>query len=128
MVELEFDRELIFFYPVFALGTAVSLGIISADILPFVNMSDVLLTLGGADLTVGRVLAIGALAGVVVNRDSSLRDNLGVIELWVVYATVGLLLAPPFFPIFQETLVGGFAGVVSFLVQSIGFTIVSYIN
>lgn len=128
MTKLDFDRELIFLYPIFALGTAVSLGIISADILPFVNMADVLFTVGGAELTVGRVLAVGALGGVLVNRDTSITDELGVIELWVVYATVGLLLAPPFFPVFQETLVGGFAGVVSFLVQSIGFTLVSYIN
>ena len=128
MAELELDIEWFLLYPAFALGTAVSLGVISADILPVINISDVFIEGGGVKLTIGRLLAIGALAGVIINRDSSISDTVGVIEVWIVYATLGLLIAPPFFPVFEETLASGLASVLSFVVQSIGFTIVAYLN
>jgi hypothetical protein len=127
MTEFEIDAEMILLVP-FSLGTLASLGLIEGDILPFISLGDELITIGNAVITIGRGLAIASLAGVLINRDSELLDNLGFIEVWVVYTTVGLILAPPFFPIFQSTLAETPAGVLAFLVQAAGFTLVSYIN
>lgn len=128
MARLNVDYEWFILYPIFALGTAVSLGFISADVLPIINMSDVIVEQSGIEFTVGRLLAVGALLGVLINRDDSIRDAFGAIEIWIVYATLGLIIAPPFFPVVEDTLASGFAGVAAFLVQSIGFTIVTYLN
>jgi hypothetical protein len=127
MSEFDIDLEMILLVP-FALGSLASLGLIEANLLPIVDLGDELITLGNAVFTLGRVIAIGSLLAVLVNRDSDLFDNLGVIEIWVVYTTVGLILAPPFFPIFADTLAQTPAGVIAFLTQSAGFTLVSYIN
>lgn len=128
MAEFELDRDWLLLYPIFALGTAASLGLVQTDILPFVNLSDTFYTVANAEFTVGRIFSIAALIGVFVTRDSDVFDRVGGVELFVLYATIGLIIAPPFFPVFQETLAEGPAGVVAFLVQSIGYTIVTYLN
>jgi len=127
MSEFEIDLEMILLVP-FSLGTLASLGLIEGNLLPFIDLGDEIVTLGSATFTLGRLLAIASLVGVLVNRDSDLFDNLGVIEVWVVYTTVGLILAPPFFPIFADTLAQTPAGVIAFVTQAAGFSLVSYIN
>jgi hypothetical protein len=128
MTRLVLDKTWFLLYPIFALGSAASLGIVQVDILPFLNMGDVVLDPAGVEFTVGRLMGVGALLAVAIDRDASITDSLGVVEIWIVYVTVGLLIAPPFLPILQNTLVGGFAGTVAFIVQSIGFTAVEYMN
>lgn len=128
MAEFEFDTELFVFAPLFILGSLASLSLIEADVLPIIDLGDTFLELGDVRFTFGRVLAIGGLAGVLINRDTELFDNLGAIEIWVVYATVGLIIAPPFFPIFADTLAQTPAAIIAFITQSAGFTLVSYIN
>jgi hypothetical protein len=128
MARLQLDREWFLLFPIFALGSAASLDLVSTGILPFVEMGDTLISAGGVAFTVGRVMGIAALLAVFINRDESITDQLGVVEIWIVYVTIGLLVAPPFLPILQDTLVGGLAGVIAFLIQSIGFTAVVYLN
>jgi hypothetical protein len=129
MTKLEADAETYIVYPLFALGAAISLGIISGDILPVIDLSNTLATIGGIEWTGARVLSLVALGAVMFNRDSSFDfAGWGTVELWVLYATLGLIIAPPFFPALQETLVGGVAAFVSFTVQSIGFVLITYIN
>lgn len=129
MAKFEIDYETYLLMPVFMIGTMASLGIISSDILPVVNLSDVLLDISGIELTYGRALSIGALFGVVINRDEPLDlDAWGVIETWVFYVTLGLVVAPPFFPAFEDTILHGAGAFLAFTIQSIGFTLVTYIN
>ena len=122
-----FDWETYVFFPIFALGASASLGLISADILPWFGLGDVWLETGNIEWTAGRLLAAGALVAVMVNRNASIQDTKGI-DLWVAYVTLGLVLAPPFFPAFEGWITEGPAAWVSFTVQSIGFAVVTYIN
>jgi len=129
MTSLELDRETYIMYPAFALGSAVSLGLVQTDILPFIDLGQTFFETGNIEWTTGRVVSVLALVAVVVNRDTALDiDTWGVIETWTLYVTVGLILAPPLFPAFADTLAETPAGLVSFIVQSIGFGLVTYIN
>lgn len=128
MTYLELDKEMYFLFPAFALGTAASLGLIEPTFLPWINLDDVLLSMGNIDWTIGRVISIVALAAVFINRDTSVLERLGTLEVWVVYVTVGLILAPPIFPAFAETVAETPAAFIAFVAQSMGFAIVTYIN
>lgn len=130
MTEMDVDTETYVLFPLFALGAAASLGLIGSDILPVVNLGDTFITAGGITWTFGRVLSLAALVGVIVNRDEPFQfSGWGTIELWTLYVTIGLVVAPPFFPALQDVLVAGpLAALVSFLVQSIGFNLITYIN
>lgn len=129
MAQFSLDTETYVIYPLFAVGTAATLGIVSTDILPFIDLGQTAVTAGGLDITFGRLLAIAALAAVFFNRDDGFNlDGFGALELWAIYATVGLIVAPPFFPTLQDTLAGGAASFVSFTVQSIGFALISWMN
>ena len=129
MTKFELDMETFVLFPVFALGTAVSLGLVEASMIPIIDLGETLLTTGNIEWTIGRVLSILALAAVVINRDDPLDfDAWGVLEAWTVYVTIGLIVAPPFFPALADTLASTVAGVLAFLVQGIGFSLVTYIN
>ncbi len=122
----QIDTELYVLGPLFMFGTAVSLGLIDATWFGF-DMGQSLFESGNLELTLGRFIAIAALVGVLINRDVSLSDTNGI-DLWIVYVTIGLVFAPPFFPSFAETIASTPAAFVSFTVQGIGFALVSYIN
>ncbi len=126
MAQKSFDTEMLLIIP-FSLGAAASLGLISADILPMVNLGDTLITIGGIEWTVGRVVAAASLLAVLVNRDASLMET-GGLDVWIVYATLGLVIAPPFFPAFESTLAQQPAALISFTIQGLGFTLVSWSN
>lgn len=129
MAKLNLDAEMYLIYPLFALGSAATLGIVGNDILPWIDLGDVFLSTGGIEWTGGRLLALAALVAVFINRDDPLdTDVIGVAEVWAVYVTLGLIIAPPFFPALENTLAGGIAAFVSFTVQSIGFAVISWFN
>ena len=124
---MSFDTETYLLFPAFALGTGATLGLISADFVPFVNLGDAVLEFGTITWTVGRIIAALSLLAVLVNRQASITDTKGI-DLWVTYATLGLILAPPFFPAFADTLAQQPASWIAFTVQSVGFAIVTYVN
>lgn len=112
---------------VFSWGAATSLGLISDQIVPFVDAGQTLFEFGNATITIGRIASIGTLLGVFAHRDAPLRETSGV-DLWIVYATIGLVVAPPLFPALENTLAAQPAALIAFTVQSTGFLLVSYIN
>jgi len=124
---MSFDKETYLLFPAFALGTGATLGLISADFVPFVNLGDAVLEFGTITWTVGRIIAALSLLAVLFNRQASITDTKGI-DLWVTYATLGLILAPPFFPAFADTLAQQPASWIAFTVQSVGFAIVTYVN
>lgn len=129
MAHLNIDWELAVAIPVFTIGAAVSLGLFPASLMGF-DLSRVLFSSGGVQLTLARAMSIGALVAVVVNRDdgiASLTSFVGI-EGWAVYVTIGLILAPPFLPVVRGTLVETPWSVLAFLAQTVGITIVSFLN
>jgi hypothetical protein len=129
MTKFQLDYETYFVFPLFGLGAAATLGIVDTNILPWIDLGDIFLDIGGIAWTYGRILSLIALGAVVVNRDDPLDfDAWGFIEVWTFYCTVGLIVAPPFFPALADTLAQMPAAFISFTVQTIGFALVSYIN
>jgi len=129
MTKLELDKESYLIFPLFLLGSAVSLGLLSTDILGFIDLGETLLTTGDIEWTIGRGISVAALGTVFINRDAPLDfDNWGLVETWTVYVTIALVIAPPIFPALAETLVADEWAFVSLTVQSIGFGLVTYIN
>lgn len=126
MARMELDRELIFGMPVFVVGSLVSLGIIGSTVVG-IDLGQMLYSTSGIELTYARAMSVAALAYVYLNRDISFGD-FGGVDLWVVYATVGMVIAPPLFPAFADTLAQRPAAIIAFLVQTAGFTLVSYVN
>lgn len=126
MTEYEIDYSM-FLVVVFSWGAATSLGLISDTAIPFIDAGAVLLEFGNATLTIGRLVSIATLLAVFVYRDEPLQDTEGV-DLWIVYATIGLVVAPPLFPALESTLASTPAALFAFTVQSTGFLLVDYIN
>lgn len=129
MAEFSLDKETFLVYPLFGLGTAASLGLVEANFLPFIDLGETLVEVGTIEWTIGRLMSLAALAAVVINRDNPLDfDGWGVLEVWVLYVTVGLIIAPPFFPAFEGWLAETPAAFIAFTAQSIGFGLISWIN
>jgi len=129
MAQFELDYETYLLYPLFALGTAASLGIVSTDIVGFIDLGNVVFETGDIGWTIGRALSVVALLAVIINRDEPFDFvGWGTLEIWAVYVTIGLIIAPPFFPAIQNTLVEPIWSFVAFSVQSIGFVLITYIN
>jgi len=126
MAEDSIDLELLAILP-FSWGTATTLGLVEDTIVPFVDAGQTVWTAGNLTFSIGAVVAVAALLFVLLHRDASIKDTSGV-DAWIVYATIGLVIAPPLFPAFESTLAEQPASVIAFTVQSTGFLLVDYIN
>jgi hypothetical protein len=127
MTQLSIDKELWLVVPVFSIGAAVSLGIVTADLGGLVDLKTVLIGVNGVDFTIARTMSLAALAIAVINRDTGFSD-LGAIDVWAMWVTAGLVIAPPFVPLLEGTLLEAPYSVAAFVIQTLGITIVSYVN
>ena len=112
---------------VFSWGAATSLGLIGDNVLPFVDAGATIWEVGNATFTIGRIVSIATLLFVFFYRDAPLSDTNGI-DLWIVYATIGLVIAPPLFPALESTIASQPAALVAFTVQSTGFLLVDWVN
>ena len=126
MSKLAADKELYLVIPLFSLGAAVSLGIVGSDI-AFIDLSQTLIGYNGVDFTIARIMSLIALVVALVNRDTSVTDT-GAIDVWAVWVTIGLVVAPPLLPLVEGTLAEAPYSFIAFGMQTIGITIVSYVN
>jgi hypothetical protein len=127
MTQLSVDKELWLVVPVFSIGAAVSLGIVSSNLAGLLDLQRVLIGFNGVDFTIARTMSLVALIIAVVNRDTGFTD-LGALDAWAMWVTAGLVSAPPFLPLVEGTLVEGPFSILAFVVQTLGITIVSYVN
>lgn len=123
----EFDTETYLLFPLFALGTGATLGLIGTDILPLIDLGDTLADTAGITWTYGRVLSAATLLYVLFSRQATIKETSGI-DLWATWATLGLIIAPPFFPAFADTLAQQPAAWIAFVGQSIGFAVITYLN
>lgn len=127
---MQIDREIWLLFP-FSIGAAAALGLVDTQILHFIDLADVPLEIASLELSWARLLAIVSLLAIVVNREKPFGEQirgLEAAEVWMVYATIGLIVAPPLFPAFAEFLNETTAGWIAFLIQGAGFVIISYMN
>lgn len=130
MAEMKVDRELVLAIP-FMLGSLVTLDILAADSLQVVDLAYVWYAGHGMTLQTAHLLQIVPLAMIVINRDQSFVKQiraLGAIEAFIVYVTVGLVIAPPFLPELAGTVAYQPLAFMTFAVQTIGLGIISFIN
>lgn len=127
MTQLSIDKELWLVVPVFSIGAAVSLGIVSSTLGGLVDLNTVLIGVNGVDFTVARTMSLAALAIAVINRDTGFTE-FGAIDVWAMWVTAGLVIAPPFLPIVEGTLLEAPYSIAAFVIQTLGITIVSYVN
>ena len=123
-VNMDLDKEMLFAFPLFIIAVGANLEIFSLGI---GFLTDELFVLGNASITVARVVAIGSIGYIIVNRDESIRDTKGV-DIWIVYATIGLILTPPFMPVLENTLVSPGIAFFAFIGQIMGFFLASALN
>jgi hypothetical protein len=126
MAHNSLDLELLLIIP-FSIGAAASLGMVQTDIFPIIDLGEVIFSTGNIELTAGRIMSILSLAAVAIHRDASILDTKGI-DLWILYATIGMVLVPPFVPALSETLAQQPAAIIAFTVQSTGFAFISYTN
>jgi hypothetical protein len=127
MAEMEIDPEMGLIL-LFSYAAMISNGIVQDSIIPFIDIGNVLFTYGNFSLTIAGLISVLSLLVVVFNRDAPIATMDGVIEIWVAYATIALIISPPLLPLFRETLLAGPAGIVAFSVQTLGFALISYKN
>jgi len=131
MPHMQVDREMWLIVP-FLIGSMASLGLVDSTVIPGIDLAMVLHDFTGAgELTLGRAISVGALVAIVVNRDVPMMQRIKAwsgIEAWVVYATVGMILAPPLVPTIESFLSATPAAYFALLVQAFGFAIVSWLN
>ena len=119
-------RELMIASPVFVLGSLTSLGIVGPEVMT-IDFSNVLFSQGNLRLTLGSILSIVALGYIYFNRDIGFFEFKGL-ELWTVAATGLLVLAPPIFPAFADSLASMPVALFAFFVQTGGFVNISIKN
>lgn len=81
--QLRFDVDLEMLLVVaFSWGAAASLGLISDNILPFIDACATIWEVGNATFRIGRIVSIASLLLVFFYRDAPLSDTSGI-DLWI---------------------------------------------
>ena len=117
--------------PFFVLASGVQAGLFSL-VLFGLDFSAVLVTLGsgtgGIEITTARIISVLAvLVAFATNKPDF--DQMGAVETWVAFVTIGLVLAPPFTPFLSELIAGSaIVGIVAVIIQSAGFYTISYLG
>jgi hypothetical protein len=126
VVTIDLDKELFVALPIFIIAVVMNLEILQPPN-GLEILTQELYAFGSASFTVSRIAAIGALVFILVNRDVSLSETKGV-DVWIVYATIGLIVTPPFVQAFQETLAEPGINILALIGQVMGFAIASALN
>lgn len=128
-IETDLDNELLL-YPVFGIATAVSLGLVETATIPVFGdfLGDIVFTTGDIEWSIARSISLGSLLFVLLNRDRSLSETRGI-DLYLTYATIALIVAPPFVGTLEELLgTGGFAAIIAWIAQSYAYAAISFVN
>jgi hypothetical protein len=113
--------------PVFVILCAISLGLIQSS--PFgLDLATAVYEPGaGHSFTIANLGAILTLGYVAYTNDWDGAALTGT-QIWVVIATVGLIVAPPFYPPLAETLAGSTAAMIALLIQIGGYVTFSFLG
>jgi len=131
MTDLALDGNDLLALPVFMLGSLGQLGFLSLSVAG-ISLSTVLysITADGytTQISLGLILSVAALAYVMWTNDLGWRGWSGL-QIWLVIVVVWLVLSPPFVPIMKTLLLGStWGGFVAFVLQTVGFSTLSYLG
>jgi hypothetical protein len=115
--------------PLFILGSLTELGLLGGLDLPLLgDPGQTIFTIGSStEISLALVVSLAALAVVVYTNEWSL-SAMGGIQAWIVVATIGLIILPPFMPILQDVLSADIGKYAAFMVQTAGYTVLSYMG
>jgi hypothetical protein len=124
----KFDIDDIVVSPLFVLSSAIATGLISFTFMGFDFASTALqFTSEGYKTTISYASIVSVLSLLVAyasnRRDLSRMSN---VERWILFATIGLVITPPFAPLLQGLLANKIAGLVAVVIQAGGFYSLSY--
>jgi hypothetical protein len=126
MADLSVDGNDLYAAPIFVLGSLISLELIDSTWFGFDLLAEVM-SLGSASITVAQLMSASALLYVLYTNDLDFTGLTGV-NLWLVYVTIGLVFAPPFYDPLSDVLTTQAGGAVAFLAQTTGYTVISYLK
>ena len=117
--------------PFFVLASGVQAGLFSLVLFGF-DFSSQLFSFGSGaaavSVSLAKIIAVLAILVALASNQPDF-DRMGMIETWAAFATIGLVLAPPFSPAIRALLqTSTIAGIVSLVVQAAGFYSLSYLG
>ena len=112
--------------PVYVICIAVALGLITSDPMGF-DLGQAVWESGDHYLSIANLGALATLAYVAYSNDWS-NAHLSSVQIWIIIATVGLIIAPPFFPVLEGTLTETPAALVAAGIQIGGYVTFSYVG
>ena len=113
--------------PIFVAAAAVALGILDSTIMGFDLGQNVIELGGGHAFSVANILALLTLGYVAFSNDWS-RGDISALQIWLIAATVALVIAPPFLPVLVESIAETPAALVALLIQTGGYVAFSYVG
>jgi len=116
--------------PFFVLSSAIALGLVNFSLAGFDFASTALEFSGSGFTTTISYATIVSIIALATAYATNRRDfsRMGGLELWVVIATVALVITPPFVPILQTLLSNKVAGLVAIVIQAGGYYSLSYMG
>ena len=122
----EVDTEDAFLSSIFALSAGAAVGIADVSMFGF-SLADTGFTMGGTTISIGAMLAAGALAAAYLTNEPNL-DTLEDEYRYAVFGTVALVVAIPLVPSLNQFVTSNdFIALAAVSVQSAGFMAVSYL-
>lgn len=114
--------------PIFVAASMISLGLIDSQWFGIDFASSVMSFSGDGQTTTITLATVISLAvmGYAYYTNRQDRSSLEQVEIWIVAATVALILVPPFVPVLSEFLSGDFPAFVALLVQAGGYYSLSF--
>ncbi|MFD1585502.1 hypothetical protein ACFR9U_00790 [Halorientalis brevis] len=116
--------------PFFVLSSAIAMGLINFELMGFDLASTALEFTSDGYVSTVTYAGIISLLALLIAYATNRRDfsGMGFVELWVVVATVGLVIAPPFVPVLSGLLSNKFAGLIAVVIQAGGYYSLSYVG
>lgn len=122
------DLEDLILMPVFVISGLIGLGLIGSFSIVGIDPSAALLELpGGTAFSIANLLSIVTFAAAVATNEWE-AGPWGAINLYLVVATFLLILAPPLMPLISELLSNQVAAGFAFVIQTAGYSAVSYVG
>jgi hypothetical protein len=128
MVTGKFDIPDAALSPVFVAASMISLGLIDSQWFGIDFAGTVFQFSGGGDTTTITIATLISLSVIGYAYYTNRQDisSMERVEIWIITATVALILAPPFVPVLNEFLSGDFPGFVALIVQAGGYYSLSF--
>lgn len=129
MTRGEFDDVDLVAMPVFLLGSLFQLDLLSVDSLPLIgDPAAAFSTVAGVEISIAMLLSLVALGVVAYTNNWSIDGISGGVQGYIVIATVGLIIAPPFMPALEEAVSGGVGAMFALAIQTSGYAVLSYVG